>query len=333
MTDPIALVEAAYVPAVDETAWLGAVTEAAKPMFDAREGMLAFVYDASDPAWATLRAVSTLDLDPALAGSLMSPPKGDGWLIRLLRTTHVTTGLGILPGAPPEVREYFAGGLASAGLTDGRVVNSTDPSCIGVLLAAPSTSSCAWAPIEVHRWSCLASHLAAGLRIQRIRSRLASARASGSAPEAILRPDGRVEHAEAPAQSLRFRAALKRGARAVDRARGPLRRRDADEALTIWEGLVAGRWSLVDHVDSDGRRFLLAHRNDPNAPDVRGLTLRERQVLGYVAAGHSNKVIAYELGLTTSGVASHLARARRKLGLQSMAAIRELLLAASPRRD
>ena len=75
-------------------------------------------------------------------------------------------------------------------------------------------------------------------------------------------------------------------------------------------------------MDSDGRRFILAHRNDPDAPDIRGLTLRERQVVAYVALGHANKVIAYELGLTISTVASHLARARLKLGLRSLEALR-----------
>ena len=76
-----------------------------------------------------------------------------------------------------------------------------------------------------------------------------------------------------------------------------------------------GRWSLLDHFDSDGRRFVVAHRNDARVADVRGLTLRERQVLAYAGLGHSNKVIAYELGLSTSTVSTHLARARKKMRL------------------
>lgn len=140
-----------------------------------------------------------------------------------------------------------------------------------------------------------------------------------------MTPDGRIEHAEAPAQGKLAREVLRRSAAALDRARGPLRRTDQDEALAVWKALVAGRWSLVDHVDTDGRRFVLARRNDPDAPDVRGLTLREQQVLGYVALGHANKTIAYELGLTTSTVAGHLAKARQKLGLKSLAAIRDVV--------
>jgi DNA-binding NarL/FixJ family response regulator len=58
---------------------------------------------------------------------------------------------------------------------------------------------------------------------------------------------------------------------------------------------------------------VVAHRNDATVPDVRGLTWRERQVAGHAALGHSNKVIAYELGLSVSTVGEHLARARAKL--------------------
>jgi DNA-binding NarL/FixJ family response regulator len=90
----------------------------------------------------------------------------------------------------------------------------------------------------------------------------------------------------------------------------------------MWQAMVSGRWSLLDHFDSDGRRYVLAHRNDPQVPDARGLTLRQRQVIAYAALGHSNKVIAYELGLSASTVGCHLARARAKLALPSAAALR-----------
>jgi DNA-binding NarL/FixJ family response regulator len=137
--------------------------------------------------------------------------------------------------------------------------------------------------------------------------------------EAILTPNGRVVHAEKPAKVESARTALHRAVQAFDHARGSLRRRHPDEAIAIWRALVAGRWSLVDHIESDGRRYVLAHRNDPNVPDIRGLSVRERQVLAYAALGHSNKVIAYDLGLSPSTVASHLARARAKLRLRSNA--------------
>jgi DNA-binding CsgD family transcriptional regulator len=84
--------------------------------------------------------------------------------------------------------------------------------------------------------------------------------------------------------------------------------------MALWQAMVEGRWSLVDHFDSDGRRFVVAHRNDAAVPDMRGLTWRERQVAAYAALGHANKLIAYELGLSVGTVGQHLATARAKLG-------------------
>ncbi|MBI5481662.1 MAG: helix-turn-helix transcriptional regulator [Deltaproteobacteria bacterium] len=89
------------------------------------------------------------------------------------------------------------------------------------------------------------------------------------------------------------------------------------DGVAAWRALVAGRWSLVDHFDHDGRRFLVARRNDPRVRAPVALTLRERQVAGYACLGHSNKLIAYELGLSPTTIATHLERAARKLGVAS----------------
>jgi len=48
-----------------------------------------------------------------------------------------------------------------------------------------------------------------------------------------------------------------------------------------------------------------------------GLTLRERQIAGYAAMGHSNKLIAYELGVSESTVATHLSTAAQKMGVRT----------------
>lgn len=136
--------------------------------------------------------------------------------------------------------------------------------------------------------------------------------------DAILTPAGKVEHAEEGAKAREARDALRRGALAVDRARGRMRRESSDEAIEVWRGLVAGRWSLVEHFESDGRRFLVAHQNDPETPMPPNLSMRERQVLVYRMLGHPLKLIAYELGLKMSTVASCLERALRKLGVASV---------------
>ena len=66
--------------------------------------------------------------------------------------------------------------------------------------------------------------------------------------------------------------------------------------------------------DSDGRRYFVARGNPPEALDPRALSVPERQVVGFAALGHSNKEIAYALGIAASTVATHLTNAQRKLG-------------------
>jgi DNA-binding CsgD family transcriptional regulator len=135
-------------------------------------------------------------------------------------------------------------------------------------------------------------------------------------PEAILDATGKVHEANGEATRTEQRAALQQAARAMDRARGRLRRTDPEESLRIWRAMVNGRWTLVDRFDTDGRHYLVAHVNEPTAPRVAALSARERQIAAWAASGHSNKLIAYELGLQPSSVATHLAHALRKLELR-----------------
>lgn len=168
---------------------------------------------------------------------------------------------------------------------------------------------------EARRWQCAASHMGAGLRLRRLAGRL-----TPEAPvvEAVLSGDGAVRDARDNARPASAREALREAVRVVDRIRAREGRRDPDAALAAWEGLVRGRWSLVDHFDADGRRHVLAVRNDPRHPDPRGLTERERQVAEFVGQGHAGKAIAHMLGISRSAVANATARSARKLGLSSL---------------
>jgi DNA-binding CsgD family transcriptional regulator len=140
----------------------------------------------------------------------------------------------------------------------------------------------------------------------------------------VLPPSGSIAHAEVRAQGQDARESLRRAAKAIDRARS--KASSNDEALDLWQGLVAGRWSLVDRFDTDGRRYPVAHKNDPQVTDPRALSLRERQVLAYVAMGYSLKLIAYSLGVSPSSVTVKRQSAMRKLGLQTHADVVRLSL-------
>jgi two-component system nitrate/nitrite response regulator NarL len=66
---------------------------------------------------------------------------------------------------------------------------------------------------------------------------------------------------------------------------------------------------------------LLAHalREDPHPrrPDQAGLTPREDEILGLIAKGYSNKLIARDLDLTVGTVKVHVKHLLRKLGLRT----------------
>jgi DNA-binding NarL/FixJ family response regulator len=181
---------------------------------------------------------------------------------------------------------------------------------------------------EQVQWDRLAAHLAAGHRLQRRMLEKSSTQSTAEdLGDAVLRTDGHVEHANESAKSAAARASLRNAALAMDKARSSLRREDPDEALSLWRGLVAGRWSLVDKFDSDGRRYLVAHRNDSRTRKLAALTPREQQVTAYLALGHSNKRIAYELGLSESAVSEVSSRSLAKLGISSRADLARLYAA------
>lgn len=197
------------------------------------------------------------------------------------------------------------------------VLDATGRGCVFIVnLPEPSTGPVPEA--EAAFWGQIAGHISAAHRLLRGR-----ARDVGTTPfetaEAILDPSGHFHHAGGAARGAAARASLREATRSLERARGQSRTEPLSppETLSAWQAMTSGRWTLVDQFDSDGRRFILAR---PNAPDVRSdpvLTTREQQVASHAALGHSNKVIAYELGLTSSTVATHLSSAARKLGARN----------------
>lgn len=96
---------------------------------------------------------------------------------------------------------------------------------------------------------------------------------------------------------------------------------DRDEALAIWWGVLEGRWQLVDEHDHAGRRYVLARQVPWGIERVPRLTRRQAQVAALAADGHSDKGIAFLLGLQRSTVASHLTEALDRLELPSRVAL------------
>lgn len=98
----------------------------------------------------------------------------------------------------------------------------------------------------------------------------------------------------------------------------------AELADEVMRGILNGEWAITDHFEGETRRFVVVRRCREG--DGRPLSEREREVLALAVQGHSNKVIAFELGLTPSTVATHLRRIMAKLHIQS----RETLIQVLP---
>jgi len=193
-------------------------------------------------------------------------------------------------------------------------INGLDPSWRGCMLAI-AVRRTSQSARTAHIWQRLAAHISAG---NRLRTRLEALSNGGVDPlsqaEAVLTPNGKVEHATGPAEPRDAREALREALARIDAARSE--GEDARRCVDLWHGLVGGRWSLVDHFERDGKRYYLAHKNDPELAADRELTPRERLVLGYAELGNSNKLISYSLGLSSSTVSTLLGRARKKLGMR-----------------
>jgi len=169
---------------------------------------------------------------------------------------------------------------------------------------------------ERKRWPLMAIHLGAGLRLRAVAESLTL---NAESVEAIFDSSGKLYEAREEAKRSSARDILRKAVRRIDKVRTKAGRRNPDSAMKAWEGLVQGRWSLVDYFDSDQRRFVVAIKNDPMSRDPRGLTVRERQVAEFIGLGQSNKEISYTLGLSLSAITNCTARVQCKLGLTSIA--------------
>lgn len=201
-------------------------------------------------------------------------------------------------------------------------VRTLDPSRIGLCFVIENRRV---SDRERRYWGLIASHIAIAYRLRR--SLVGAEPGDG---DAVLDHDGACHHAEGDARDGDARDQLRHAARQVMRARGALRHSDTAEALAIWRGLVDGRWSLVDRFDTDGKHFLVAHRNPPDVRDRRAFSERERQVAGYLGMGFPNKLIGYSLGITGSAVADHVASISRKLKSKRRVDLVRILSALEP---
>lgn len=315
IVDPIAIVEAAYRLEGDEAAWLSGIRSSVGSLLPRAHvrASVSFVYRAPSATSLLVDVVSAEGLDGAKAAqALVQDAARDPQYVRDSLLSRPCDLVSAVPGT--ERQAGWQGVRAALGIVDGLAVNGFDAAGLGVVSLLLLTQRPVLSAATHSTFSRVAAHVVAGLRLRR---RLASAESRLADADAVLSANGDIAHAVGSARLKESRESLRRAARALDRARGKMRRDDSDRAVLDWKVLVEHRWSLLDHFDRDGKRYLLACRNSPSALASALLTPREREVVSLAARGHSNKLIGYELGIATSTVGVLLNRAAARLGVKS----------------
>lgn len=307
-------VEAIYSHLDAETPgqWLARILPHVTACVGWERGGYAYAYDLRGPTerWALSLPV-THDLPDEVATTVLRcfeavTPEMNR---RLFLTSGPSGTFSNLAGTTFDRMPGEGGMSAQAGVRDCAFVNAANPDGDGVVFNITTSEPRTLKAAERKRLAMIASHVAAAQRLLRSLVR------RDPSPAAIFEASGKVAHVEAGHEGAI--GALRERVRAVDRARGRLRRTDADAALASWEALLRGEYSVVDRFESDGRRYVVAFVNGPQLVDPRGLTAAEGAVAAWAARGHPQKLIAYELGLAQGTVGALLTRAYAKLGVRS----------------
>jgi DNA-binding CsgD family transcriptional regulator len=275
--------------------WIEHVVRALEPVLGAERGAIGMLYDASDPPRYVeiTREIITRRVDQC----------------------YVEQTYRVLPCAyaseTPDIENTGFELFRDLGVNDLLGVNGVDPTGQGCFVGAPLARRHRLSRKAREALCRVSTHMAAGHRLLR--------RRENASEEAVLDPSGRVEHAEGEAKVRHARERLVQAVRDMEKARGELRHSEPHRASELWHAMVAGRWTLVDQFESDGKRYVVARVNEAFENRLETLSARERQVADFTAMGHPSKLIAYELGLSDSTVRVLLMRAYAKLGVRGRA--------------
>lgn len=309
------LIEHAYRLDVDEQDWFAGLARHASLLVPSSTGAMAYSFDASTPSrgvsvptWQVHDlpkrfAEATIKLNASTTPEDAVRFYHRGVICGTVSERFASTGARI------EDNETYAASVGRHGFPDTFGLTASSPTLRGVVINSPLPKKLTLRRQVKDLWCRIGVHLQAAYRL---RSLLETGELEA---EAVIDPRRGVVHADGEAcekdRCERLRAAVRR----VDAERSRSGSRDPDAALAFWNGLVDGRWSLVEQFESDGRRFFLAYPNMHGIDNPRVLTQRERAVVAHAVQGDSNKWIAYQLGIREGTVAKHLSSSLRKLGL------------------
>lgn len=320
--DPVSVIEAAYRLGGSDRAWMQEILKVVRPAWDDGMGVCMFELTLGESGRPSIGA-SAFDSDrPELLKQTvlrMNQQLGaqEIELTYVKQQIYSTLSERMAP-VEADFREnaiYRELGHPH-GIYDCVGLQIADPSGTMIMMAAPRREITNTSEAERQQWARLAAHIAAAHRLRR-RHQVDGVELDDA--DAVLSADGRLIHVRDAA--LEHESAslgqLELAAEAIGRARGGMRHSAPSAALELWRVLVEGRYSLVHHVDTDGKEMLLVHRNEAAGEAPPMLSASERQVVHLAAMGHPDRLVAYELGLSLSSVERLLHSGLEKLGLES----------------
>jgi DNA-binding CsgD family transcriptional regulator len=321
MLRAVDLLEVAYRSTPDDASWM-------------RDVLRSFPLLAADRIGVGYQVDLSRHAQPKISGHLSTDPGAfdssgiaaghqlllGGDLSRLYKR-RLTSVRSTFKASHPLIAEF----LEPQGIKDAAALVALDASRVGVAFAITSPSRIMFSAQERRSYERIASHLSTAWRLHKAR------KLGGSldGADAIFDPDGRVLSAENDAKGPASRQRLRDFALRVERVRSRKNRGDSDAALEAWTALVDGRWSLVEHFDTDGRRFCVFVRNETQLGSLKALDSTERQTVALAAMALPNKLIAYELGVSEARVVASLRGGMRKLGVGKRSDLIQVLGALS----
>jgi DNA-binding NarL/FixJ family response regulator len=327
----IELIEAAYDLEMENGAWIPNLLQVGLPILDRGLGVAAAAYtrDPSAPDFTMHQKFAVSGPPDLLARIDRVASEWPREVYRELLRPGLVSTLSELAADHPEILEAYERHVE--GCRDVFGMTAVDPNGLGILLMALLPEVTTLKGRERELWKMVGAHVAAGHRLRRAMVTANSITGLPRDAEAVIDPrQFQLTDVAGPAQNKEAANALREAAVRIDRARGETRKSDPVGAIEMWKALTEGRWSLVDWFDSDGRRFVLALPNAPEATDPRGLSKRESLVATYAMHGDSVKLIGYRLGMSRTSVSSSLKRAMRKLGVRTRAQLIERFRAFEP---
>jgi DNA-binding CsgD family transcriptional regulator len=287
--DPVAVIETFYRQGTRDPEWLGKVAAKLLPLLDFQQmGIVGILYHCPDPSQFTPSHILLCDVPKEMERAIFASVSS--FTPEYIAESFLNRGCCL----GSSVRGWNAISAVQAGImVEGIQLNVIEPDGYGCYFFSGMRAPVRGASMSDDWYLMLTRlqrHLAASHRLRR---RHANLEGSPTDADAVLDPGGCVRHAE-------------------DIAKEPASR-------------AAERWTLAEHFESDGKRFVLAMDNRPALPSLELLSERESEVVLRALSGQDNKAIAHGLALAPSTVRVLLARAASKLKVGSR---RELLAKA-----